>query len=99
MLETLKHGDYAAQVNTKFRAVEADETLEFELVNVSELKSGGGQEMFSLMFVRRDETILPQKLYELDHDTLGRGIIFLVPVSKDENGIKYEAVFNRMKKD
>ena len=55
--------------------------------------------MFSLTFVNHEETILPQKLYELDHETLGRGVIFLVPVGKDENGIRYEAVFNRMKKD
>ena len=100
MLGTLKHGDYARQLNTKFNvAVEENEPLELELVEVSELKTGGGQESFSLLFHGAKDKFLPQKLYELEHDTLGQGSIFLVPVGAKDEVIEYEAVFNRLTKD
>ena len=100
MLGTLKHGEYAEQLNTKFRvAVEAAEPVELELFNVSDLKSGGGQEFFSLLFHGAKDKFLPQKLYDLEHDTLGQGSIFLVPVGAKDDIIEYEAVFNRLTKD
>ena len=100
MLGTLKHGEYAEQLNTKFRvAVETDEPLELELVEVSELKSGGGQEFFALLFHGDKDNLLPQQLYELEHDTLGQGSLFLVPVGAKDDIIEYEAVFNRLTKD
>ena len=93
------HGDYAEQLNTKFRVVETAEFLELELVEVSDLKIGGGQEYFSLTFLGDKHKLLPQKLYALDHETLGQKEIFLVPVRREEDGIKYEAVFNRLIKN
>lgn len=97
MLGTLKHGEYAGQLNTKFSV--AGEPLELELVEVSELKTGGGQESFSLLFHGAKDKFLPQKLYDLEHDTLGQGSIFLVPVGAKDDVIQYEAVFNRLTKD
>ena len=99
MFGTLKHGDFAEQLNTKFRVVEMDEPLELELVKVSDLKSGGGQEFFALLFHGTKDNLLPQQLHELEHDTLGQGSIFLVPVGAKDDIIEYEAVFNRMSKD
>ncbi len=99
MLGTLKHGEYVEQLNTKFRVVEMDEPVELELFNVSELKTGGGQESFSLLFHGAKDKLLPQKLYDLEHDTLGQGSIFLVPVGAKDDIIEYEAVFNRLSKD
>ncbi len=95
-LTTLNHGDYTEQVNTKFRVVGADEPLELELAEVGDLKSGGGQEVFSLIFTGGKDAFLPQKLYQLEHERLGRGSIFLVPVGADDDNIQYEAVFNRL---
>ena len=100
MLGTLKHGEFVEQLNTKFRvAVETDEPLELELVKVSDLKSGGGQEFFSLLFHGTKDNFLPQQLHELEHDTLGQGSLFLVPVGAKDDIIEYEAVFNRLTKD
>jgi hypothetical protein len=99
MLGTLKHGEYVEQLNTKFRVVEMDEPVELELFNVSELKTGGGQESFSLLFHGAKDKFLPQKLYDIEHDTLGQGSIFLVPVGAKDDIIEYEAVFNRLTKD
>lgn len=100
MLGTLNHGEYAGQLNTKFSvAVEGAEPLELELVEVSELKTGGGQESFSLLFHGTKDKFLPQKLYDLEHDALGQGSIFLVPVGAKDDVIEYEAVFNRLTKN
>ncbi len=99
MFGTLRHGDYAEQLNTKFRIVEADEALELELVEVSEPKTGGGQESFALLFHGAKDNLLPQKLYDLEHDTLGQGSIFLVPVGAKDDIIEYEAVFNHLAND
>lgn len=99
MFGTLKRGEYAEQLNTKFHVVEMDEPLELELVEVSELKSGGGQEFFTLLFHGDKDNLLPQQLYELEHDTLGQGSLFLVPVGAKDDVIEYEAVFNRLTKD
>ena len=99
MLDELKYEDFAGQLNTKFRVVEAEDPLEIELIEVSEPKTGGSQEYFSLCFQSEKDKFLPQKLYDLEHETLGRGSIFLVPIGADDNGVRYEAVFNRMKQD
>jgi hypothetical protein len=99
MLEKLNHSDFAGHLNTKFRVVETAEPFELELVEISEPRTNRGQEYFSLLFRGADTTFLPQKLYELEHETLGRGSLFLVPIGKSDGSFQYEAVFNRLKKD
>jgi len=49
---------------------------------------------FSLIFLAKDPRVLPQRLYRLQHDDLGELTIFLVPVGKDAEGIRYQALFN-----
>jgi hypothetical protein len=53
------------------------------------------QEGFTLLFRAPNRPALPQRIYSLEHETLGKmEMIFLVPVAEDENGRYYEAVFN-----
>ena len=49
---------------------------------------------FSLVFLAEDPRILPQRLYCVEHRTLGGVTIFLVPVGKDASGVSYCATFN-----
>lgn len=49
---------------------------------------------FSLIFVARDPSVIPQRIYRLEHKGLGELSIFLVPVGKDANGVSYQATFN-----
>jgi hypothetical protein len=49
---------------------------------------------FSLLFRTASQVVLPQKLYNLKNDKLGRLEIFLVPVARDREGVLYQAVFN-----
>jgi hypothetical protein len=49
---------------------------------------------FSLMFLARDPRVLPQRIYRMEHQELGELAIFLVPVGKDTEGVRYQALFN-----
>lgn len=96
MLNELTYEEYAAQVNTKFQLTGTSPVLEITLTEVSEKKETPRQEMFALIFTGANDFFLPQQTYELSHETLGDGMLFLVPIGRDENGVKYEAVFNRL---
>jgi hypothetical protein len=49
---------------------------------------------FSLIFLATDPRVLPQRLYRLEHERLGAVTIFLVPIAKDAEGVRYQATFN-----
>jgi hypothetical protein len=38
--------------------------------------------------------VLPQQIYSLDHASMGRLSIFLVPIGADAGGTQYEAIFS-----
>ncbi|MGI8642374.1 MAG: DUF6916 family protein [Pyrinomonadaceae bacterium] len=96
MLDTLKYEELAAQVNTKFLVTETTEPIELELVEAIEPVIALQQEFFSLIFLGPKNLLLPQKIYQLAHERLGNGVLFLVPIGQNEEGIRYEAVFNRL---
>ena len=54
----------------------------------------GGRPPFSLIFLFKDQGMLPQRLYQITHDAFGTIALFLVPVAKNANGIQYQALFN-----
>jgi hypothetical protein len=66
------------------------------LVEATEPKTTPGQEVFSLFFLGPKDTTLPQRIYQLAHEQLGEGALFLVPIERTEKGVKYEACFNRL---
>jgi len=50
---------------------------------------------FSLLFRTASQVHLPQKLYNLKNNKLGKLEIFLVPVARDREGVLYQAVSNQ----
>lgn len=52
-----------------------------------------GRQPFSLVFRGPRQPVLPQQIYALTNETLGRLEIFLVPIGPDETGLRYEAIF------
>ncbi|GIK55729.1 MAG: hypothetical protein HND44_13220 [Chloroflexi bacterium] len=53
------------------------------------------QEGFTLTFRGPTRPALPQRMYNLAHESIGKlDMIFLVPVGEDGHGRIYEAVFN-----
>jgi len=53
----------------------------------------GTRAPFSLLFLGPPDPVLPQRIYRLEHDSVGSIEIFIVPVGRDESGTTYEAVF------
>ncbi len=91
------HGDLVQNLATAFRITPVStEPMELTLAQVSELRTSPGQEGFSIVFRGPVDRLLPQGIYTLTHDRLGAQEIFIVPVARDEQGISYEAVFNRL---
>lgn len=96
MSDVLTFQEFSRRVNTLFRIQFAGAPgEEAELVSCSG-KDLAGVESFSLLFRVRQQQPYPQKIYAVEHDELGKFEIFIVPVSRDADGVCYEAVFNRM---
>ena len=97
MTQRLEYAALLENLNSKFRLhLDGSDWLELELIEVSELKGGRSQEIFSIELRSRSSAVLPQRIYRLDHDKLGPFDLFLVPIRKDDQGVYYEAVFNRL---
>ena len=101
MLDGLTHQTFEPLIGQKFK-VTAGETFEFELVDVEQLPVGRRSRRaaplkrapFSIFFV--GQPLLPQAIYEFQHDALGSAPlkIFIVPVGEAQGGgYEYEAVF------
>lgn len=100
MVEKLTKEMFSENVNTKFRIQTGDAaSIETELVEFKEFNMSPRQEQFSLLFLGPPDIFLQQNLYRVEHDKIGTFDLFLVPVRKDEGGLYYEAVFNRLIKE
>lgn len=72
---------------------ESSLTLKLEKVSSMPVPSNK-YESFSLTFSGPPSPALVQATFQVEHETLGRFSLFLVPVAADEKGYDYEAVFN-----
>ncbi len=75
--------------------------MELELVEVRGYRNAaeeqGGMERFSLTFSGPSDIQLPQHTYQLEHEQMGQLEIFIVPIARNDQGFRYEAVFNYFK--
>lgn len=95
MTPTLSAASFASHLYSIFIAHATEAlSLEFELAEVAERPSAPGQVLFTLQFRGPLEYLLQQGTYRLEHDQLGVLDVFLVPVSKQADGYRYEVVFN-----
>lgn len=97
MLENLTRDDFAAQLNTKFRIKTEESLFEVELVEVTESKIYPRQESFILFFLMPADFPRFQGIYSFEHDKIGTNDIFVVPIEKEDDGIVFQAVFNRLR--
>jgi|SRR5215213_8873887 len=97
MATQLTEAEFSKHVNTKFR-VASEQPIELELTEVkgylSKEHEQSGMERFSIFFNGPRDPFLPQHVYALEHERMGAFELFLVPLARDENGVRYEAVFN-----
>ena len=98
----LTEKEFSRHLKSKFQLKLDDQKIDLELVEVkgylSQPNEQGGMERFSIFFAGPGDVRLPQHVYQLDHERMGEFEIFLVPVSGDDKGYRYEAVFNYFKK-
>jgi hypothetical protein len=98
METALTHEEFTKNANTKFQ-VQVDENtpVELELTSISEVKLYPQQEEFAIEFRGPLNMFLGQGARNFAHDQMGEFELFLVPVSQDEKGYYYEAIFNRIR--
>jgi len=100
MSSILTEAEFSKHVNTKFR-VAVEPPVELELIEVkgylSKPDEESGMERFSAFFNGPGEPFLAQQTYSFEHEQMGAFALFLVPVKQDQNGFRYEAVFNYYK--
>jgi uncharacterized protein DUF6916 len=94
-LQHLAAADFVPLLHERFR-VDPDgrPPFDFELVEVSESGTpGSARTQFSLTFRGGPTPPVPQRIYTLEHEQMGRLDLFLVPLGPDAVGQRYEAVF------
>lgn len=98
MADSLTHETFAKHLGTKFEVqVGSDKIIELELTDVSKLELSERQEQFAIVFRGPNELFLGQGIQRMKHEQLGQFEIFIVPISQDDRGYRYEAVFNRIR--
>jgi len=99
MPENLNSRVFAEQLNTPFRiGVAGREPLVLELFEVTEGHDSPRLEQFSLMFRGPMTFMIGQGLYRMNHDKLGELDLFLVPIGPDQKGLRYQVIFNRIRR-
>jgi hypothetical protein len=97
MIEKLERVTFAEHLNSRFRVTDgADVTFDLELIEVTELNSNSVQEVFALLFRGPVDAPRAQNSFTLQHKTIGTFVIFLTPVKADDDGLYFEAIFNRL---
>ena len=96
MLGNLTQSMFAENVSSAFHVRNQDGLpVSLELVECRAGAARADYEIFSLMFKGPRDTVLPQRIHEVEHPVLGTFPLFLVPVRQDHDGTYYESVFNR----
>jgi uncharacterized protein DUF6916 len=98
-LDELRAGHFEDRVGEAFRICvpELGEPLDGELVEVDTPQVAVPDDWrapFSLVFRGPPEPVLPQGLYAIDHDELGVLELFIVPIARKDDGVRYQAVFS-----
>ncbi len=95
MLDDLTIDSFSGRVGERFGVADDDGAAhDLELVECERLGGAAIERVpFSLVFLGPREPVLPQSTYPLTHDELGTREIFLVPIARDDDGTRYEAIF------
>jgi len=70
-------------------------TLDFTLLEARRLGDGldGARDPFALVFRGPLDPQLEQRTYAIEHPGLGRLLFFIVPIAREADGMRYEAIF------
>ncbi|HEX8650772.1 MAG TPA: hypothetical protein VF708_08015 [Pyrinomonadaceae bacterium] len=96
MIEKFTLDTFTPHLNSTFRIKQGDTVaLELQLVGTTDVGTTPRQIQFSIVFRGPQNPYLVQSIYRLEHDQLGAFDLFLVPIKRDQEGMHYEAIFNR----
>lgn len=99
-LEELTPAAFAQYMNTPFRCqAEHAPAVDLILIEMTATRSAPQYESFSLVFRGPSHPLLPQGIYQLQHDAIGTFDLFIVPIRQDQDGLYYEACFNRLRSE
>jgi hypothetical protein len=104
MSDFQSEAEFAKNVNTNFR-IELDESrhVDLKLLSVTPRKIQPNEEArmerFSAVFSGPLDFFLPQATYHIAHPEMGEFDVFLVAIGKEEDGFRYEAVYNYYQRD
>ena len=97
MLESLTVDAFSTRIGERFSLVaDAGTTLPIELIHATTLGSSGsarGRTPFSILFRGPLTPVCPQRIYRLEHESMGNLDLFLVPIGPRDGGMVYEAIF------
>lgn len=97
MLDSLHYEAYAPHLNSKFQLSAGEQSWEIELIEVVDKSPSPRQEQFVLFFRAPLDAPPYQSIFRLAHAVLGAGELFLVPIQRNQQGVYYEATFNRVR--
>jgi hypothetical protein len=98
LLHRLTSGAFAESLNTTFQIhVSALNVQELELIKVSKTKVSGMAESFDVVFLGRKDKPFEQGAYLIEHSRMGSFPVFVVPVGNSPKGVRYQAVFSRLR--
>ncbi|HBZ70345.1 MAG TPA: hypothetical protein DEP35_11690 [Deltaproteobacteria bacterium] len=95
-LAVLTIDDFTPCMGQAFRLAHEGRALELVLERADSTAvpaTQGARAGFSLEFRGPHAPVLPQRICRLEHPALGVLEIFLVPLGREEGGVRYEAVF------
>jgi hypothetical protein len=93
MQDAFNRDMFVEAIGTSFKLTTANNAVDIELNEVSDLKETAAQQVFSIVFLVPE----PFMVYDLEHPTLGPMQLFLSPVGIDEGRMQLEAVFNLLR--
>lgn len=95
----LQREDFARAERQEFDVIVGGVGVTMTLVSIEPFATPAGQvrEAFSIIFKSGSPIVLPQGTYAMRNRSLAdaRAVdVFLVPIGRDPDGVRYQAVFN-----
>lgn len=95
----MEREDFARVTNQEFDVIVGEATMTMTLISMEPFQSPqtAFRQAFSLIFKSTSLVVLPQRIYQMrnrhlpDAEKVG---VFIVPIGRDPDGIRYQAVFN-----
>jgi hypothetical protein len=97
----LNRESFSRQLNTKFSFAHGKiQGVSVKLIEVNDLTpkamAPSGKECFAVVFLGPRNAPLRQETYAVTHESLGKFDMLVVPIASHNEGVYYEAIFNRL---